>query len=279
MGLKTQKKLVEYMKALENGPKSPAVRSSFRKKTLTKEERQAVQAEEERLLQEELKAQKKNQSQALRNLYFTRGEMAYPPVILVDGYNVLMRWLQSEDSSPRLEVARRSLDDARQMLLMEFAEYSQYRGVKLVVVFDALNHHRSSTSREVVAGVEVVYTGDQEADLFLVTEGHTLIDKGCPEVLMATNDREIQDSCADWGRRLHYCSSEQLIAEVSRAATDMAKEEKEQRWRRELGRAPLGPDLKQAEPQLHDRLLELKQQLGRPSAGAASSPRLLRGRR
>lgn len=58
--------------ALEAGPKGPASRQSFRKKTLTKEERLAAEAEAERILQEELKAQKQSQSQALRNLYFTR---------------------------------------------------------------------------------------------------------------------------------------------------------------------------------------------------------------
>lgn len=63
---------VTICQALESGPKAPAVRQSFRKKTLTKEERLAAQAEAERILEEELKAQKKNQSQALRNLYFTR---------------------------------------------------------------------------------------------------------------------------------------------------------------------------------------------------------------
>lgn len=61
-----------------------------------------------------------------------------------------------------------------------------------------------------------MYTGDREADLFLVQEGHSLLEKGYPEVLMATNDREIQESCADWGRRLHYCSSDQLVAELLR---------------------------------------------------------------
>lgn len=75
-----------------------------------------------------------------------QGEMAFPPVILVDGYNVLIRWLESEGKGPRLEAARKDRNDARQMLLLEVADYSQLRGIKLVVVFDALGNPFSSST-------------------------------------------------------------------------------------------------------------------------------------
>jgi predicted RNA-binding protein with PIN domain len=75
-----------------------------------------------------------------------QGEMTLPPVLLVDGYNVLNSWLQTPGGGERKEAARRSWEEARQILLLDCAEYSQHRGIKLIVVFDALGNRASNST-------------------------------------------------------------------------------------------------------------------------------------
>ncbi len=65
----------------------------------------------------------------------------HPPVLLVDGYNVLHMYVQHmQESQPKHAMATTQvLEDLRTGLESEMVAYSQARRIKVVVVYDAMN--------------------------------------------------------------------------------------------------------------------------------------------
>ena len=63
-----------------------------------------------------------------------------PPVLLVDGYNVLMFWKQRYPQDPIASLSREQtgLEQARTRLEEDLISYSSLRQVKVVVVYDAM---------------------------------------------------------------------------------------------------------------------------------------------
>lgn len=54
------------------------------------------------------------------------------PLLIVDGYNIIGAW-------PRLRALKdeNRIDDARDLLIAQLAEYQSYYGIQVIVVFDA----------------------------------------------------------------------------------------------------------------------------------------------
>ena len=72
--------------------------------------------------------------------------------LFVDGYNVINAWENLRELSDiSLEVAREELIDI-------MSEYQHYSGIKVIIVFDAHMVKGSSGKKEIIKGVEVVYT-------------------------------------------------------------------------------------------------------------------------
>ncbi len=65
----------------------------------------------------------------------------HPPVLLVDGYNLLHIYVQHmQESQPKSRMATsRVLEDLRTGLESEMVAYSQARRIKVVIVYDATN--------------------------------------------------------------------------------------------------------------------------------------------
>lgn len=104
--------------------------------------------------------------------------------LFIDGYNVINQWSYYKDVS-------RNIANSRNKLIELLVEYQAYKGVKVVVVFDAHLVKGSVEKRETVAGVEVVYTKEHEtADSYIEKQ----LDKiGRHEhVQVATSDQSIQ---------------------------------------------------------------------------------------
>lgn len=64
-----------------------------------------------------------------------------PPALLVDGYNLLHKYVQHmQDSQPDSPIATtQNLEEMRTALEAAMITYSQRRSIKLVVVYDAMN--------------------------------------------------------------------------------------------------------------------------------------------
>lgn len=87
------------------------------------------------------------------------------PVLLVDGYNVCGYWpkLKKHFSKGRLDIARQKLID-------ELIVFSAIKGVKVVVVFDAMMSDLP-THKETFVNVDIIFATDASADAWIEKEG------------------------------------------------------------------------------------------------------------
>lgn len=110
-----------------------------------------------------------------------RKDNEYEEYLFVDGYNIINSW------SNLRELSALNLEVAREELIETMAEYQHYSGIKVVVVFDAHMVKGNAGKKEVVKGVEVIYTKENEtADQYIEK---TLDDIGrIKRVRVATSD-------------------------------------------------------------------------------------------
>jgi predicted RNA-binding protein with PIN domain len=104
--------------------------------------------------------------------------------LYIDGYNIINQWSYYRDIS-------RNIANSRNKLIELLVEYQAYRGIRVIVVFDAHLVKGSVEKKEVVSGVEVIYTKEHEtADSYIEKQ----LDKiGRYEyVQVATSDSAIQ---------------------------------------------------------------------------------------
>ena len=101
--------------------------------------------------------------------------------LIIDGYNVINAW-------PNLQhIAQKNLDDARSQLIEMMAEYQSFKGIKIIIVFDAHLVKKSMEKLEKKMDVEIVYTREKEtADSYIERLIVDLSRKN--RVVVATND-------------------------------------------------------------------------------------------
>lgn len=82
--------------------------------------------------------------------------------LIIDGYNVINGW-------PELKkLATESFEEARIQLIEWMAEYQSYRGLHVMIVFDAHLVKGTMEKTEKIKGVEVVFTKEREtADSYI----------------------------------------------------------------------------------------------------------------
>ena len=82
--------------------------------------------------------------------------------LFVDGYNVINSWKRLQ------ELSSIDLNLAREELIETMAEYQSYSGIKVIIVFDAHMVKGNSGKKEIIKGVEVIYTKENEtADQYI----------------------------------------------------------------------------------------------------------------
>ncbi len=106
-----------------------------------------------------------------------------PPVMLVDGYNIVGAWRSLQDV-----IANGDLAMAREQLVEILTSYSAYRGLHTTIVFDAYNSLAPAVTEEVTEYLKLHYTEyRQTADSY--------IEKVCAQlrrqrrVIVVTSDR------------------------------------------------------------------------------------------
>jgi len=145
VGLKQQLRMVKILKELasDGGQRSQrhAFRTAHRKKKHSADEREVYKAQQLKAMQE---AQTTGDV-TFKSLYGTDG-LTSPPVLLVDGYNVIGT---ARRLNGLINVESSELDEYRDQLLRTLTDFSHYRGIKVILVYDALNGlHGNSNSRE-----------------------------------------------------------------------------------------------------------------------------------
>lgn len=101
--------------------------------------------------------------------------------VLIDGYNVINSWKD-------LKVLKdESLEEARVKLIEMLHDYAAFKGINVIVVFDAHFVKGSFEKHEIHKNVEVVYTKELEsADCYIERNVSILAKKG--EVAVVSSD-------------------------------------------------------------------------------------------
>lgn len=132
--------------------------------------------------------------------------------LIVDGYNIINSWPELRNH------AGDSLEDSRDKLIEYLEDYRAYKGIKVILVFDAHMVKGSMEKHEYHGSVEIVYTKENEtADAYierLVDEVGRLYD-----ILVATSDWLEQQVVL--GRGAARISARELHSEVMRARKGM----------------------------------------------------------
>jgi len=105
-------------------------------------------------------------------------------ILFVDGYNMVNQWKNLRNIQ--------SIDNARRQLIESFVEYQAYKGIEVIIVFDAYMVKSFGENIEKHSGVKIVYTKEhQTADTYIEMQ----LDKlGRNEkVMVATSDAKIQE--------------------------------------------------------------------------------------
>lgn len=139
--------------------------------------------------------------------------------LFIDGYNIINQWQYYKDLSYNIE-------NSRNKLIELLVEYQAYRGIKVILVFDAHLVKGSQEKSEMVAGVEVVYTKEHEtADSYIEKQ----LDKigRYEKVQVATSDMAIQQIVLSRGGT--RISGRELLLELENTKKDIrTKTEKPQ---------------------------------------------------
>jgi len=214
MGVRTQIRILRDLKKLEaTAYRKPPAPQTYRKETKAPEEYRQERAAAEAVTVELSKNESKNF--ALSKLYKTaesttaskRGistthiAVLPPPVLVVDGYNVLHTWARTstlmKNNTNGIDGNGNSsggggsieIDIARDILIEALGVYSQTNGVRVVVAFDAMQGSAIGIEEQILStGVTVAYTGNCEADSFIEAQVDFWLQKRHPYVVVATSD-------------------------------------------------------------------------------------------
>lgn len=135
--------------------------------------------------------------------------------LIIDGYNVIHQ--AAEMAHRKLE----ELEEAREWLLERVADYSGYRGLIAILVFDAYSQEDLKTRSEMRGKVEVVFTGkDITADSYIERKVYEILGdtrdkrrRNRNQVEVVTSDEAVQQMALGTGAV--RMSSRELIKDMA----------------------------------------------------------------
>ncbi len=131
--------------------------------------------------------------------------------LFIDGYNIINQWQY-------YRILSRNIENSRNKFIELLVEYQAYTGLKVIVVFDAHLVKGSLEKKELVSGVEVVFTKENEtADSYIEKQ----LDKigRYERVQVATSDGAIQQIVlARGGTRI---SAQEMLLELENTKKDI----------------------------------------------------------
>lgn len=131
--------------------------------------------------------------------------------LFIDGYNIINQWHYYRDVS-------KNIANSRNKLIELLVEYQAYKGIRVIVVFDAHLVKGSTEKKEIIAGVEVVYTKEHEtADSYIEKQ----LDKigRYEKVQVATSDGAIQQIVMSRGGT--RISAQEMLLELENTKKDI----------------------------------------------------------
>ncbi len=132
--------------------------------------------------------------------------------LLVDGYNIIFAWEELK------ELSKINLDSARVLLMDILSNYQGYKGMNLILVFDAYRVKGGQRKIERYHNIYVVYTEEAEtADKYIEKTVHDMDKKH--DVTVATSDG--LEQIIVFGEGAARLSARELYEEVMAASSDM----------------------------------------------------------
>lgn len=133
--------------------------------------------------------------------------------LIIDGYNMLG---QSEVLS---QLAKENLEEARERLLKEIANYSAALADKVICVFDAYEQGGNGSSYEYY-GVTVIFTKEKEtADSYIERYVYDLYNKHTTHITVVTSDMSEQH--AIFGTGAYRTTSREIWREIKENQKDI----------------------------------------------------------
>ena len=194
--------------------------SIFRKTFgLTKSERYSDKADDEALLRSQPAAGWKRKGKKKNDSFEDDGAPEFVSIkdrkksyLLVDGYNIIFAWDELR------ELSKLNLDSARILLMDILSNYQGYKGMNLILVFDAYKVKGGRRKIEKYHNIYVVYTEEAEtADKYIERTVHDMDKKH--DVTVATSDG--LEQIIVFGEGAVRLSARDLYEEVMKASEDM----------------------------------------------------------
>lgn len=169
-------------------------------------------------------------------------------ILYVDGYNIINSWEKLK------KLSQVSLEEAREFLISEMAEYSSLSGIELVVVFDAYRLENVKETKERKLGISIVYTKKyQTADTYIEKEMHRLA--RVHNIKVCTNDAQIQSLAFERGAT--RITALELYNDLLTKRLKIKKSHKES-FSRNFNKFPLSDELLKKIEKIRENLLEDK---------------------
>lgn len=131
-------------------------------------------------------------------------------ILIVDGYNVINSWEELK------KLSEENLEYAREKLNSLISEYTQFKGYKAIIVYDAYKVKHSDVRHENIKNLEIVYTKEKEtADTYIERYITELGPKKFLDITVATDDIAQQQVVI--GKGGNRISTRQLYIEVNTA--------------------------------------------------------------
>ncbi len=128
--------------------------------------------------------------------------------LIVDGYNIIGAW-------PELQALKEeNLEYARVRLIEILSAHAALSKRIVILVFDAYQVKKNSGSREMIQGIEVIYTKENVTADMAIERLTAQIPKH-QKVFVATSDRLQQETI--WGKGAFRISAMELKREVEQA--------------------------------------------------------------
>lgn len=128
--------------------------------------------------------------------------------LIVDGYNIIGAW-------PELQALKEeNLEYARARLIEILSAHASLSKRIVILVFDAYQVKKNSGSREMIQGIEVIYTKENVTADMAIERLTAQIPKH-QKVFVATSDRLQQETI--WGKGAFRISAMELKREVEQA--------------------------------------------------------------
>ncbi len=144
-----------------------------------------------------------------------KGEKSY---LLIDGFNIIFAWDEMK------KIAEKSLEEARETLILKLSVYNVFTDYEIILVFDAYKVKGNRGEVETDHGITVVYTKEaQTADAYIEKAARTLSRQH--KVTVATSDRLEQMIIFGSGAyRLPASHLEREIRNIESSVTETVKE-------------------------------------------------------